>query len=272
MNCIVVMPTYNERPNIAAVIAAVLANGPEWRVLVVDDNSPDGTGQVVDQLAAAEPRIRVLHRAGKLGLGTAYRDGLTLALKSKGGVAQPPSAVSNVAEAPSPRNGQPGAAVPHFFDSPADYICTMDSDFSHNPAVLPELRRLAEAHGAAHGSRYVAGGAVQDWGLTRKFNSAVANILTRLLFGVNLRDCTSGFRCYRRDVLERLEVATLTARGYAVLEELLYRCSRIGVKPAEFPITFVDRKAGESKINAGESFRGLTMLLKLKLRGWRARG
>ncbi len=237
MNCTVVMPTYNERPNIAAVIAGVLANGPEWRVLVVDDNSPDGTGEVVDQLAASNPRIRILHRAGKLGLGTAYRDGLSLALKEG-----------------------------------ADYACTMDSDFSHNPAVLPQLRRLAEAQGAAHGSRYVAGGAVQDWGLMRKFNSAMANILTRLIFGVNLRDCTSGFRCYRRDILERLEPVTLTARGYAVLEELLYRCSRLGIQPAEFPITFVDRKAGESKINPGESFRGLTMLLKLKVRGWRAKG
>ena len=228
-----VMPTYNERENIEAVVRAVLANGPEWHVLVVDDNSPDGTGQVVDDLASQDERVHALHRSGKLGLGTAYREGLLLALERG-----------------------------------CDYACSMDSDFSHDPKELPRLRELAERHGAAHGSRYVEGGSVVDWGPLRKLNSRLANFLTRLVLGVTLRDCTSGFRCYRRDVLERLEVSTLTARGYAVLEELLYRCDRIGVTPAEHPITFVDRKAGESKINPGESVRGLLLLFRLRFQGW----
>ena len=234
MKTIVVIPMYNEAPNIEGVVKAVLANGPEWHVLVVDDNSPDGTGELADRLAADDSRVQAMHRAGKLGLGTAYRDGLTRALELG-----------------------------------CDYVCTMDGDFSHDPKILPRLRELAEAHGAAHGSRYVKGGGTRDWGLCRKFNSLIANRLTRLVFGVKLRDCTSGFRCYRRSVLERLEVATLTAKGYAVLEEMLFRCKRVGITPAEYPIIFVDRKAGESKIHLGESLRGLALLFKLRFSGWR---
>ena len=231
---VVVMPTYNERENIERAIAAVLANGPEWHALVVDDNSPDGTGEAVDTLAAREPRVRILHRAGKQGLGTAYRDGLSLALESG-----------------------------------ADYVCTMDSDFSHPPEALPHLRRLAEQHGAAHGSRYIKGGGTKNWGILRRANSALANFLTRLMLRVSLRDCTSGFRCYRRDVAERLDFPALTAPGYAVLEELLYRCQRIGVTPAEHPILFIDREMGQSKINMKESINALQLLLQLRKSGWR---
>lgn len=234
MKIIVVMPTYNEKENIEAITKAVLANGPEWHILVVDDNSPDGTGRIVDGLAKAEPRISVLHRAGKLGLGTAYREGLTLAL-SQG----------------------------------CDFACTMDSDFSHDPKSLPALLKLAQEHGVAHGSRYVPGGAVVDWRLPRKINSSAANILTRVILGTRVRDCTSGFRCYRRDVMEKIEVSTLKARGYAVLEELLYRCRRVGITPVEHPITFVDRKAGRSKINVGESIRAVGVLLKLRGSNWK---
>jgi glycosyltransferase involved in cell wall biosynthesis len=233
MKCLVVMPTYNERPNIEAIVPAVLANGPDWRVLIVDDGSPDGTGEAADALAARDSRVNVLHRAGKLGLGTAYRDGLSRAL-----------AIG------------------------CDYACTMDSDFSHDPKALPKLRELAETRGAAHGSRYVPGGATVGWSFTRKVNSACANFLTRLFLGVKLRDCTSGFRCYRRDVLEKLQPATLTAKGYAVLEELLLRCRILGVTPAEHPILFSERKAGRSKINIGESFSALRMLIQLRLQGW----
>lgn len=235
MKAIVVMPTYNERPNIESVVEAVLANGPEWHVLVVDDDSPDGTGAVVEEIARRDARVQVLHRSGIRGLGTAYRDGLSRALEIG-----------------------------------CDYACTMDSDFSHDPKILPRLLDLAEKHGAAHGSRYVEGGDTRDWGLLRKLNSLLANMLTRLMLGVGLRDCTSGFRCYRKDVLDRLDVRTLTARGYAVLEEMLYRCKRINITPAEYPILFVDRKAGESKINFGESLRALGLLVKLRLSRWHA--
>lgn len=233
MKNIVVMPMYNERPNIQAIVTAVLANGPEWHVLIVDDNSPDGTGEEADRMAEADARVSVLHRAGKMGLGTAYRDGLSRALESG-----------------------------------ADYICTMDSDFSHDPTVLPRLRELAERHGAAHGSRYVEGGRTENWGLVRKINSTLANWLARHVLGVPLRDCTSGFRCYRRDVLRALNPGTLQAKGYAVLEELLSRCRRIGVIPAEYPIVFADRRAGESKINIGESIRALGVLIRLRVRRW----
>jgi len=234
MKIVVVMPMYNERPNVEAIVSAVLGHGPEWNVLVVDDNSPDGTGEAADKLAAADGHVTVLHRPGKLGLGTAYRDGLSRALAAD-----------------------------------ADYVCTMDSDFSHDPAMLPHLLALARRHGAAHGSRYVAGGGTRDWGLLRKANSAMANRLTRLALGARLRDCTSGFRCYRRDVLVRMDPATLRARGYAVLEEMLFRCLRVSVEPAEHPIVFADRKAGESKINLGESVKGLLTLLRLRLSRWR---
>lgn len=234
LTAIVVMPTFNESENIEAVLAAVLANGPEWHALVVDDNSPDNTGGIVDQLAEKEKRIHILHRSGKLGLGTAYRDGLTLALEMG-----------------------------------ADYICTMDSDFSHDPSVLPRLRELAQLHGAAHGSRYVPGGKTVNWGLLRHLNSRLANILTRLFLRVPLRDCTAGFRCYRRDVALALEPHTLTATGYAVMEELLYRCKRIAVIPAEHPITFADRRLGKSKIALAESLKALLMLIKLACSRWR---
>ena len=233
LKAIVVIPTYNESENIADVLAAVPANGPEWHALVVDDNSPDGTGAIVDQLAEKEPRITVLHRPGKMGLGTAYRDGLSLALESD-----------------------------------ADYVCTMDSDFSHDPTVLPRLRELAELHGAAHGSRYVPGGSTVNWGFPRRMNSRVANCLTRLFLRVRLRDCTSGFRCFRRDVALALEPHTLTATGYAVLEEILYRCKRLGVSPAEYPITFADRRRGQSKISLIESLKALVLLAKLTFSGW----
>lgn len=234
MKVVVVLPTYNERPNIEEIAHAVLAHGSGWHVLVVDDNSPDGTGEVADELAKQDRRVKVLHRSGKLGLGTAYREGLTMAL-----------------------------------DMGCDYACTMDSDFSHDPAVLPRLRELAERHGAAHGSRYVVGGGTRNWGRLRRLNSLLANALSRLVLRVRLRDCTSGFRCYRRDILEKMEVSTLSAKGYAVLEEMLFRCRRVGATPAEFPIVFVDRRAGESKIRLSESVRALGILIKLRLVGWR---
>ena len=233
LKAIVVMPTYNEAENIADALSAVLANGPEWHALVVDDNSPDKTGTIVDQLAGKNDHIHILHRPGKMGLGTAYRDGLALALESG-----------------------------------ADYVCTMDSDFSHDPAVLPRLRELAEQHGAAHGSRYVPGGSAVNWGFLRRMNSRMANFLTRLFLRVRLRDCTSGFRCFRRDVALALEPHTLTATGYAVLEEILYRCKRLGVSPAEYPITFTDRRLGQSKISPTESVKALIVLLKLACSGW----
>jgi len=234
LRAIVVMPTYNESENIEAALAAVLANGPEWHALVVDDNSPDNTGAIVDRLVENQNRVHILHRPGKLGLGTAYRDGLTLALGMG-----------------------------------ADYVCTMDSDFSHDPSVLPRLRELAQLHGAAHGSRYVPGGKTVNWGPLRQINSRLANMLTRLFLRVPLRDCTAGFRCYRRDVALALEPHTLTATGYAVMEELLYRCKRIRVIPAEYPITFADRKLGLSKISLAESFKALLMLIKLACSRWR---
>ena len=234
MRSIVVMPTYNERQNIEEIIRVVLSDQPQWHVLVVDDNSPDGTGDVVDELAKHDACVHVIHRAGKYGLGTAYREGLSWALRME-----------------------------------YDYICTMDSDFSHNPKVLPRLRQLAEQYGVAHGSRYISGGSVENWSRFRRAVSLMANALTRRILGLNLADCTSGFRCYRRDVLELMDVSTLTARGYAIMEELTFRCTRAGFRPAEFPITFMNRRAGRSKLNSAESLRALGAIFQLRLQGWR---
>jgi len=234
MKTIVVLPTYNERENIGEVLGRILALGGDWNVLVVDDASPDGTGALADEWASRDPRVHVLHRAGKMGLGTAYRDGLARALETG-----------------------------------CEFVCTMDCDLSHDPSVLPRLRDLARVHGAAHGSRYVEGGRTEGWTAARRLNSALANWLTRLVLCVPVRDCTSGFRCYRGDVLRSLEPATLTARGYAVLEELLYRSKRVGVVPAEVPITFSNRTRGRSKISPAEVLGALALLLRLRLSGWR---
>lgn len=226
---LVVVPTYNERANLPTLVGAVRAQGCD--VLVVDDASPDGTGEVADRLAAQDQGLEVLHRRGKLGLGSAYREGLTL-----------------------------GAARGY------DFLITMDGDRSHRPAHLPEI--LAAASSAPRvviGSRYVPGGSVVGWPRRRRLLSYAANLYCRSLLGIEVHDCTSGYRCYPRQAVERMRLETVIADGYAFLIETLYRCITLGTGIVEVPIRFEDRVAGKSKVSAQEILKALSLVPRLRL-------
>ncbi|HRU07352.1 MAG TPA: polyprenol monophosphomannose synthase [Candidatus Brocadiia bacterium] len=234
---LVVLPTYNERENLPRIVEAVLSLGPEWRALVVDDQSPDGTGDVAEALGRREPRLAVLRRPGPRGLGRSYRDGLSLALAAG-----------------------------------FDFVCTMDSDFSHDPLQLPELRRLAKEGGAALGSRYVEGGGVEEgWGLLRKLNSRTANLVARFALGLRVRDASAGFRCFRRDALAAIQPETLSAAGFSIMQELSHRVERAGFRWAEWPIRFAVRQKGRSKVSPRQVVDVLKMIWRLRVRAWRPR-
>ncbi|GAB4214915.1 MAG: polyprenol monophosphomannose synthase [Roseiflexaceae bacterium] len=213
-DCTVVIPTYNERENIAALLPRVLEL-PRFRVLVVDDGSPDGTGEIVRSIAASEPRVGLLSRAGKQGLGTAYVAGFRRALAEG-----------------------------------AQFIFEMDADFSHDPAYLPQLLQAAETRvDLALGSRYVRGGGTADWGLVRRFISRGGNIYAGLILGLPVADATGGFRCYRRRVLETIDLGAVRSNGYAFQIELVYRTIQAGFRVGEVPIIFPDRRVGKSKMS-----------------------
>jgi len=207
------LPTYNERENLESMLRALAPLGVN--VLVVDDNSPDGTGEIADRLAAELGFVSVLHREQKQGLGPAYLAGFRRALADG-----------------------------------ADYILEMDCDFSHKPTDVPRLLAACE-NGAdlALGSRYVPGGGTENWGLTRRLISVGGSTYARALLGVNLHDLTGGFKCYRRVVLERIDLDAIHSKGYAFQIETTYRTVRAGFTVVEVPITFVDRTAGESKMS-----------------------
>ena len=211
----VVLPTYNEAENIGPIVAAVLAKLPaDGRVLVVDDNSPDGTGEVAERLAGDDERVAVLHRPRKEGLGPAYIAGFRQALAGGAGL-----------------------------------VLEMDSDFSHDPAYLPRLLEASERADLVLGSRYVAGGGVGDWGPLRRAISRGGSAYARLVLGVDVRDLTGGFKCFRREVLEALDLDSIDARGYAFQVEMTYRALRAGFRVVEVPIVFRDRRAGSSKMD-----------------------
>ncbi len=210
-----VLPTYNEAENLEPFVAAVLAKLPSAaRVLVVDDNSPDGTGEIADRLAAEQERVSVLHRARKEGLGPAYLAGFREALAGGAGL-----------------------------------ILEMDSDFSHDPAYLPRLLDAAERADVVLGSRYVPGGGVGDWGPLRRAISRGGSAYARLVLGIDVRDLTGGFKCFRRQVLESIDLDAIQAHGYAFQVEMTYRAIRHGFSVAEVPIVFRDRRAGSSKMD-----------------------
>ncbi|HVA30791.1 MAG TPA: polyprenol monophosphomannose synthase [Gaiellaceae bacterium] len=212
-NAVICLPTYNERENLEAMLRALAPLGV--RVLVIDDNSPDGTGEIADRLAAELDFVSVLHRTHKEGLGPAYLAGFQRALADG-----------------------------------ADYVLEMDCDFSHDPADVPRLIAACES-GAdlALGSRYVDGGGTENWGLTRRLVSAGGSFYARALLGVRLRDLTGGFKCYRRAVLERIDLGAIRSKGYAFQIEGTYRTLRAGFTVVEVPIRFVDRTAGHSKMS-----------------------
>jgi dolichol-phosphate mannosyltransferase len=233
---LVVLPTYNERANIERVSTGILAH-PWARLLVVDDASPDGTGRAADDLAGRWPgRMSVLHRDGPRGLGRAYVDGLRIAL-----------------------------------DSGADAIGQMDADLSHDPGALPDLVSALDRFDLVIGSRYLHGVSVVNWPLHRIALSAFANRYIRAITGLGPRDCTSGFRVWRRDVLARLPIADAQANGYAFLTEMLYDAARSGCRIGEVPIVFVERREGQSKVSKTVLAESLLMPWRLALRGRIAR-
>ena len=235
MNVLVVVPTYNERDNLPLLVRGVLAHAGV-RVLVVDDGSPDGTGAVADALGTEYPgRIEVLHRTGRRGLGRSYIDGLGRAINTPG----------------------------------ADLICQMDADLSHNPEYLPALVSAAEHADVVIGSRYLNGVSVVNWPLHRIVLSAFANRYIRAVTGLSASDCTSGFRCWRRDALARLPLDRMVSDGYAFLVEMLFDAARTGCRIAEVPIIFVERRQGASKLSSNVIMESVVMPWRLTLRGGR---
>lgn len=234
---VVVLPTYNEVDNLAPLVETILARAP-LDVIVVDDGSPDGTGAVADRLAAAHPgRVHVVHRASKLGLGSAYGAGFARALTLG-----------------------------------ASHVCTMDADFSHDPTVLPALLAAAADADLVIGSRYAPGGSVDsDWGWHRRLLSAGANALAHRVLGLTAHDCTSGFRCYRAPLLEAVRFSDIRASGYSYLVEMLFRSARAGARIVEVPIRFTDRRHGASKISRAEIVRAGQTVARLGWRRWRSR-
>jgi dolichol-phosphate mannosyltransferase len=230
-----ILPTYNEAENVEAIVRAALAQlattGLEHTVLVVDDGSPDGTGQIADRLAAESEEVRVLHRAAKLGLGRAYLAGFEVALA--GG---------------------------------ADLILEMDADFSHDPADLPRLVAAAGAADLVLGSRYVPGGGVENWGAMRRALSRGGSWYARMLLGVPVRDLTGGFKCFNRRVLEAIDLDGVRADGYGFQIELTYLAIQAGFTVAEVPILFRERREGHSKMNARIALEAVWKVPALRLR------
>lgn len=218
--------TYKERDNLERLIREILHFAPQADVLVIDDNSPDGTGQLADEMARQDPRIHVLHRAGKLGLGTAILAGMHYAME----------------------NGY-------------DLLLNMDADWSHHPRYLPALLNDMDRKDIMIGSRYVPGGGTVNWPFSRRLMSWGVNLISRLLLRLPAHDTSGAFRCYRVSLLRRTALHKLLSRGYSFQQEMLYRCRVAGAKMAETPILFEDRRAGSSKVNLWEAVRSLTLII-----------
>lgn len=228
---LVVLPTYNEADNVLELAERVLDQHPSIEVLVVDDNSPDGTGRLVEAALAGQPRLHLLKRAGKLGLGTAYLAGFRYGL-----------------------------------DGGFDRIFTMDCDFSHNPKYLPAMLAAMTTHDVVVGSRYVPGGGIENWPWNRRLLSKFANFYARKLLRLTLRDCTAGYRGYSSEVLETVDPFAIRSSGYSFLEEMAWRVTRCGFSIGEIPIVFEQRKAGNSKIESREIYLAAWYVLTTALR------
>ena len=227
---LIVVPTYNERDNVPSISGALLEALPEGELLFVDDNSPDGTGDLLDQLAAAQPRLHVLHRAGKLGLGTAYRDAFRWGL-ARG----------------------------------YDFFFETDADGSHDPKYLPGMLALAEdGADVVVGSRYVPGGGTVNWGVGRKLISRGGSFYARTVLGIDVRDVTAGFICWRRRALEAIDLDSIGSNGYSFQIEMKYRALQKGLRLVETPIQFVDRRVGQSKMSRAIFVEALLKVWKLR--------
>jgi len=232
---LVCLPTYDERENVLAIAEAILAAAPEVDLLVIDDASPDGTGELADGLAAREERAHVLHRAGKEGLGKAYLAGFAWALERG-----------------------------------YELVLEMDADFSHHPSYLPRLLAEAERADLVLGSRYVKGGGTVNWGLGRRLLSRGGSFYARTILGLGVRDLTGGFKCFRRRVLEAIDLTSVHGQGYVFQIELTYRTLRMGGRVVEVPITFEDRTAGASKMTTAIVAEAVWKVPMLRLRSLRA--
>jgi len=228
MKSTVIVPTYNERENIVLLVPDLLDLPVGVHVLVVDDNSPDSTGLIVDDMAARNSRVSVVHRSGKLGLGTAYIAGFKKALATG-----------------------------------SERILTMDADYSHHPRYVLAMIECSQTADLVIGSRYVRGGGAVDSPALRRLLSYGANAFAKIMLGLKAMDCTAGFRCYRREVLESIDLDSIFSNGYSFLIEMLYQVQRRGWKVAEVPIKFMDRRLGASKISRNEINRALYTVLRL---------
>ncbi len=228
---LVIIPTYNEAPNAERIITEVLQQSEIVEVLIVDDNSPDGTADIVKKMMETNPRIHILQRERKLGLGTAYVAGFKFAIKNK-----------------------------------YDFIFEMDADFSHNPKEIPIILGKMEECDVLIGSRYIKGVNVVNWPMKRLILSYCANIYTRVITGMPIHDATAGFKCYKRKVLESIDLDSLRSNGYAFQIETNFIAWKKGFKLLEMPIVFVDRRVGVSKMNKKIVYEAVFMVWKLKLR------
>lgn len=228
---LVSLATYNERDNLEPLIREILAFAPGSEVLVIDDNSPDGTGQLADNLARDNPSIHVMHRAGKLGLGTAILAGMRYAME-------------------------------HDYD----FLINMDADFSHHPRYLPAILAGMSKNDVMIGSRYTKGGGVENWPLSRRLMSFGVNCVVRLLMRIPARDTSGAYRCYRVAKLRQTDLNNLWSRGYSFQQEVLYRCRKAGSRIGETPIIFENRRAGASKVNLREAVRSMSVILLVGIR------
>jgi dolichol-phosphate mannosyltransferase len=233
---LVTIATYNEIENLPSLVEEIFRFAPRADLLVIDDGSPDGTGQWCDKRGAEDPRVHCLHRAGKLGMGTAIIAGMK-----------------------------------HGIEHGYDYVLSMDADFSHPPKNLPDMIAGMEPAGARPidvmiGSRYIPGGGVEGWPLKRHFMSRSVNLYARWLLGLKPKDCSGGYRCYRAAALAKLDLDRIQSRGYSFQEEVLWRLKRVGARFGETPIIFIDRQRGKSKIHSGEAYDALRIIFMLGLR------
>ncbi len=229
MKTLIIIPTYNERENLPPLLQEIFSYIPDTDVLVIDDNSPDGTGELAVKIHNENPHVNVLHRAGKLGLGTAYIAGFKY-------------------------------AIAHDYDA----VFEMDSDFSHDPCYLPAFLKAFEHADMVIGSRYIPGGNTPDWSLIRRLISSSGNLFARFMLGIQIHDCTSGFRCYHSQVLASIDLDTIQSQGYAFQIELAYRVMQQGFKIVETPIIFLDRRLGKSKMSRQIVLEAFTYVLRTR--------
>jgi dolichol-phosphate mannosyltransferase len=225
--------TYNELENLPALVEEVFRVAPQVELLVIDDNSPDGTGRWVDEKAATDARVHALHRPGKLGLGTATLAGMQYAI-----------------------------------DHGYDYVLNLDADFSHHPRYIPAMLAGMQHADVMIGSRYIPGGGVKDWPWRRRLMSRSVNLYARWLLGLRPNDCSGAYRCYRVDVLRKLNFEQIQSRGYSFQEEILWHLKRAGARFGETPIIFADRERGQSKINSREAFNAMWIIFRFGIKNW----